>query len=244
MLNRRKLLTIGCFAPVSMALGGPVSAQTDPTCQAVLSWGFRLPPGVPVPAGRKPSLPTEVAKAFRLLLGVGKPKSPMEAANYFKNLQDRNNKTDKWLFREEWPIAERANPMIVGFFSMTQTLPSDGDQTSWCAAFVNFCLFASGYEGTDSALSGEFRKFGTATDNPKIGDIVVFRDVGASGDEGHGHVGIYNGLKNGKISVLGGNQRGQDPGSTGGVKVAEFDKDGSTLKLHSFRSLASFKKIA
>lgn len=245
MLDRRKLLVAGGFAPMSLAVSSVARAQSDPTCTAVKAWGFR--PAVldqPAAAGAGSPRNTEVAKAFRLLLSVGKKDTPVGAANYFKSLQDRNNNTDKWLYREEWPINARANPMIVGFFSMTQTLPSEGDQTAWCAAFVNFCLFTAGYEGTGSALSGSFRTFGAKTDNPQVGDVVVFRNVGASGDEGHGHVGFYNGMKNGKISVLGGNQRGDDPGSTGGVKVAAFDRQGSSLEVHSFRSLASFKKIA
>jgi uncharacterized protein (TIGR02594 family) len=241
LLNRRNLIlstSVVCASPIAT---NAAFGQTDKACVAVQIWGFRPPADQPQPTGGNAPRNEEVVKAFRLLLGASGKKTPIDVASYFSRLEDRNNKTDKWLYREEWPTPGRANPLIVGFFSMTQQLPSEGDQTPWCAAFVNFCLFAAGIEGTSNALSGNFRNFGSPTDNPKRGDIVVFREKGLRGDEGHGHVGFFYAADGETVQVLGGNQR--SPGSTGGVKIAKFPKIGSSLELHSFRSVSSFKKI-
>ena len=75
-------------------------------------------------------------------------------------------------------------------------------QTAWCAGFVNAVLRRSGLPGTDSLAARSFLNYGTATNDPQIGDIVVF-----SRGPGHGHVGFYAGRsEGGGIKVLGGNQ--------------------------------------
>ncbi|HST10196.1 MAG TPA: TIGR02594 family protein [Terriglobales bacterium] len=243
MFDRRKFLSLGGVLSASMVGISPAFSQSkkEPSkevCKQAAKLQFREAKLVPGAAGTGTPRNEEVAKAFRLLFGVGTPTNPIDAAEYFSKLNDKNK--DQELFREEWKSA-RANPMIVGFFGMTQTLPSDGDQTAWCAAFVNFCLFSAGYIGTESALSGSFRTYGEATTTPKRGDIIVFRNPGSAGDEGHGHVGFYYGEDQGRLQVLGGNQA--SPGSTGGVKIANFGRSSGSLELHSFRSAASFKKL-
>jgi len=243
MFNRRNVLLAGTVLSTSTLTGSAVGqAKKGPSqeiCKQAAKLEFREAKLFPAAAGAANPRNEEVAKAFRLLFGVGNPSTPIDAAEYFSKLQDKNK--DQELYREEWKTA-RANPLIVGFFGMTQTLPSEGDQTAWCAAFVNFCLFSSGFLGTESALSGSFRTYGAPTTTPTKGDIVVFRNPGAAGDEGHGHVGFYLGEEQGRLLVLGGNQA--SPGSTGGVKVATFARSSGSLQLHSFRSAQSFKKIA
>ena len=243
MFNRRNVLLAGSVLSTSMltepALGQTKKGPSREVCKQAAKLEFREAKLVPMAAGTANPRNEEVARAFRLLFGVGNPSAAIDAAEYFSKLPDKNK--DQELYREEWKTA-RANPLIVGFFGMTQTLPSDGDQTAWCAAFVNFCLFSSGFLGTESALSGSFRTYGTATTAPTKGDIVVFRKPGAGGDEGHGHVGFYFGEEQGRLLVLGGNQA--SPGSTGGVKVASFARSSGSLELHSFRSAQSFRKIA
>jgi uncharacterized protein (TIGR02594 family) len=248
MLNRRKiilggggLLTASSFA-ATPTLGQSKKQLSKNTCAKVMDWGFREPVQGPTAAGPGDPRSEEVPKAFRLLFGSVGRTNPIDVADYFSKLNDKNK--EGRFYREEWP-EKRANPMIVGFFSMTQTLPS-GDQTPWCAAFVNFCLFAAGYVGTNNALSGSFRSYGKPRDEPREkpqrGDIVVFRNPGAAGDEGHGHVGFFAGEENGRLLVLGGNQTGGEAGSTGGVKVANFARSSGSLEVHSIRSLESFRK--
>src|SRR5262249_31519180 len=244
MFDRRTVLIASSVFSTSMfatsrAFSEGKKAVSNEACKQAAKLEFREAKLFPMAAGPGTPRNEEVAKAFRLLFGVGTPSSPIAAAEYFSKLQDKNK--DQEFYREEWKAA-RANPMIVGFFGMTQTLPSDGDQTAWCAAFVNFCLFAAGFVGTESALSGSFRSYGSASTTPTRGDIVVFRKPGGAGNDGHGHVGFYFGEEGDRLLVLGGNQA--SPGSTGGVKVASFPRSSGSLELHSFRSSESFKRIA
>jgi uncharacterized protein (TIGR02594 family) len=262
-MNRRDLLVGATMLPVLQLSPEQAKAQSPLVCPA--EWGFRAPTfdnGLRA-AGAGDPHNDEVAAAFRILFGAaGVSSTAIEPAKYFLDLSAKNK--DGWLYKEEWPTPGRANPMIVGFFAMTQTLPSEGDQTSWCAAFVNFCLNAAGLRGTDNAMSGSFRHLIDQPENghanPKTGDVVVFRDKGASGDAGHGHVGFFvspDDITRGRFSiraeekrkfgrdtvyVLGGNQRGSDPGSTGGVKVAVLAKRGA-LDCMGYVSASSFKKI-
>jgi len=208
----------------------------------------------------------DVAKAFRLMMAAPRNVAPVDVANYFSRLDVKSETViqgAKRLFREEWPTPGPANPMIVGFFAATQLLPG-GDQTAWCAAFANFCLYTAGLLGTGSAASASFRQLTDIPSDgaPKSGDLAVFRDQGSKGDS-FGHVGFFasaSDVKSGKYQarpeamqrynqapssylwVLGGNEQGGDPGSTGGVKVAPMPRDGS-LQLLGFVSIGKFKKI-
>lgn len=76
--------------------------------------------------------------------------------------------------------------------------------TAWCAAFVNAVLATNGLPGTDSLAARSFLNYGTATNKPEMGDIVVLR---RGNNQAQGHVGFYAGEgANGKIMVTGGNQ--------------------------------------
>ena len=180
--------------------------------------------------GTGPARHGEVATAFRLLFDVDQSKGPLGAARYFEALEEKNSEGE--FYKYEW--AKRANPLIVGLFSMTNTLPSEGDQTHWCAAFVNFCLYATGKANTFSALSGSFRKFGTEATAPVPGDVAVFSKTGDMGKRGFGHVAFYISHGGGRIRVLGGNQRG-GTGSSGAVVETDYPVQGSDLFLVGIR---------
>jgi uncharacterized protein (TIGR02594 family) len=182
--------------------------------------------------GSAASRPDEVATAFRLLFAAPRDGSRLDVASYFENIKQKNR--DGELYNYEWSL--RANPLIVGLFSMTNTLSADGDQTPWCAAFVNFCLYVANRPATFSALSGSFRRYGTATADPKPGDIVVFSKWGEGGRQGYGHVGFFVEYDGDAIRVLGGNQRGST-GSTGAVTTGSFPRESAALVLHSIRSV-------
>jgi uncharacterized protein (TIGR02594 family) len=210
------------------------SASFDP----VRSWGFGPPISDPVEAvqnqtGTRPPKFGEISKAFSLLYAAPRNQDPIVVAKYFHELKDKNE--DGNLYNEEWPKEGRANPLVVGFFSSTFTIPSEGDETSWCAAFVNFCLLASGRPVTGSAQSGSFRNDVNypAVDRPKIGDIVIFRRKGPEGDKGFGHVGFFLSEDGAAVEVLGGNQ-GM---SLGRVSVAKFPFQGSSLDWFGFRKI-------
>jgi len=76
------------------------------------------------------------------------------------------------------------------------------DETAWCSAFVNWCLKAAGYEGTQSALARSWLDWGREIAEPIRGCIAVF-----SRGAGYGHVGFYLSETENEIIVLGGNQQ-------------------------------------
>lgn len=104
------------------------------------------------------------------------------------------------------------NPEILKYFD---ALGFDGsklkDETSWCAAFANWCLKEAGlpYQKTLNARS--FLDLGGKVEEPELGDIVVFwRESPASWK---GHVGFYLRHDENWIWVIGGNQGNQVQGS-------------------------------
>lgn len=193
----------------------------------------------------------EVDKARLIVEKCPSKKNPIEIAHYFQDLRqgmyDESLGADTHLYGEEWPI--RANPLIVQFFDATTYRTPSGDQTPWCAAFVNWCLVRArmGREDadklikhTESAASATFRSWGAATEEPKPGDIVVFRH---KRDSGRGHVGFFVSRTGGGIFVLGGNQMPlrvaggtYERHNTGEINIKRMPVDGGDLALHSFRT--------
>lgn len=88
--------------------------------------------------------------------------------------------------------------------------------TAWCAAFVNAVLATNGLPGTGSLAARSFLGYGSSTDKPVKGDIVVSRRGGPA----TGHVGFYQGTDAaGNVLVLGGNTSDK----VGTQKVARRD---------------------
>jgi uncharacterized protein (TIGR02594 family) len=236
MITRRNILTTASALPALGFAAQPAWAQGAPAAlDPVKDWGFiptvPFQPGAETaPTGDKPPRFDEISKAFGLLYAAPRGPTPIDVARYFETLAAKNKDGDG--YKAEWP--SRANPLIVGFFSMTNTMPSAGDQTSWCAAFINFCLAASGREMTFSALSGSFRKYRTPTENPQPGDIVVFAKPGPEGAQGFGHVGFFLEKDATGIRVLGGNQGSS---GSGAVTTAKFPFKSGALEWQSYRSV-------
>ncbi len=94
---------------------------------------------------------------------------------------------------------------LSGFFQKSGGMNLDPSNTPWCAAFANSVLKAGGMQGTGSAMARSFLNWGTPTDAPTQGDVVVMR---RGKDPRFGHVGFYagEGSKPGTIRILGGNQ--------------------------------------
>ena len=108
------------------------------------------------------------------------------------------------------------NPLIIEMFN---ALGFDGkelkDETSWCAAFANWCLKVGGYQYTGKLNARSFLDLPGETDKPELGDIVIFWRE--SPDSWKGHVGFYIKERDGWIHTLGGNQSNQ-------VKVSAYAK--------------------
>lgn len=86
------------------------------------------------------------------------------------------------------------------------TGPVDPAITPWCAGFMNAVLTNTGWESTGSLRARSFLNYGSKTNTPNEGDIVVLR---RGRDNWSGHVGFfmgyeyYDGTK--YVKVLGGN---------------------------------------
>lgn len=81
----------------------------------------------------------------------------------------------------------RSNPRIDEYLS---TVGLSGDETPWCAAFINWLLMMLGLAGTGAANARSFLKWGVPVpvDQAKPGDIVVLR---RGSSEWQGHVMVF-----------------------------------------------------
>jgi uncharacterized protein (TIGR02594 family) len=98
--------------------------------------------------------------------------------------------------------------VLEGFFSKSLGQNVNIKNTPWCAAFANSVLMTTGHPGTGSLAARSFLQYGTPTDKPTQGDLVV---MSRGGNTELGHVGFYAGMSDDgtKVKVLGGNQSGQ-----------------------------------
>jgi uncharacterized protein (TIGR02594 family) len=173
--------------------------------------------------------------------------TPIDVALYFIDIGSGKFGPELRPYITAWPLDW--NPVIVEFFKTTDTQPS-GDTTSWCAAFVNFCLIkaaigktlpAGSQEPTRSAASSTFRYWSSQTpgelgkdsgNTVRPGDLVVFRNKQSPG---YGHVGFYLAEKQTHVLVLGGNQfEGSPVRHT--INRKWIAKDGPVLQFHSYRT--------
>jgi uncharacterized protein (TIGR02594 family) len=104
---------------------------------------------------------------------------------------------------KEIPGLGADNPAILKFAMSTPGAVDE--EIPWCSSFVNFCFEESGIKGTDNRAARSWLNFGTPTNTPVRGCVVVFKR-GAEGS-GKGHVGFYlSGSTQTGIRVIGGNQ--------------------------------------
>lgn len=184
--------------------------------------------------GKLPALRAEQQLARTILARAPNGPLPVDVADYFLAVGRGDFAADWKPYTMGWP--ERWNPVIVTFFQATGTSP-EGDTTSWCAAFVNWCFQqVTGTPATKSASSSSFRTFGDRTLSPTKGDIVVFQNANPdAGSARHGHVGFFVRDHGVEVEVLGGNQiDGHDRSHM--ISSKRLMKDGPALKLHSYRT--------
>jgi uncharacterized protein (TIGR02594 family) len=238
MINRREVLAILAACAVTGTVKGSVSGEETPGSGAQGDFEGALPRLVDL--GTKPAMAEEVTIALGIMARAPTGSPPIEVMEYFERLTTRNR--DGWLYNGGWP--NRWNPVIVAFFEATDQKPV-GDETAWCAAFLNWCLTRSGrYRGTRSAGSQSFREHGTEIKQPSKGDLAVFVNT-KPGFEAFGHVGILLEERGNRCLVLGGNQvsgtRHHVVSRQWIDKIGNYEQSGgkTLLRLHSYRSLAS-----
>lgn len=93
------------------------------------------------------------------------------------------------------------NPRIIEYHDSVTKKFKD-DETPWCASFVCWCLEQAGIESTDSAWAKDFLNWGVEIEDPEIGCLAIFH---RGSRNQFGHVGIFMGMRKGKIMLLNGN---------------------------------------
>lgn len=130
----------------------------------------------------------------------------------------------KWLkiARHEIGVAEKNpgnNPRILEYLATTTLSEADKskDETPWCSAFTNWVIRMAGMKGTDSAWALDWRNWGKALGDGKLGAIAVFSRKRTN--ESGGHVGFWLGETSSQIRLLSGN-------SSNSVNIANYPKNG------------------
>lgn len=99
---------------------------------------------------------------------------------------------------------EKHNPDVLKYSKETGQDWVTTDEIPWCSNFVNWCSMKAGYEYTKKANARSWLDIGFEPFRPEIGDIVVLK---RGNDPKSGHTGFLIKRKNGKVWILGGNQR-------------------------------------
>lgn len=122
----------------------------------------------------------------------------------------------------------------VGQYASETGSGSLGNNYHYCATFVRWCLKQAGCElGNTNPMAKSFKGYGQAVDpkNPPYGAVIVMH-----WGNGKYHVAFSGGMKSdGRVIMLGGNQRGPKGGSdrTGGV-VTESSVSTSKIEYAGF----------
>ena len=98
------------------------------------------------------------------------------------------------------------NPTIVAWFKEIGFSEVQDDETAWCSCCLNVMAKRAGLEYSGKLTARSWMQTGKSTDDPHIGDVVVFWRGQKTGWQGH--VGLFAGYTSDKkqIYVLGGNQ--------------------------------------
>jgi uncharacterized protein (TIGR02594 family) len=158
-------------------------------------------------------------------LDVGSPDA--DTRHYTLGVGTLSDPTPGILGRLEEPALLKRNSEIVKYFDDLATDPiydrksrsfaiaatsvSDGHArvTSWCAAFVNWCLMKAGAPHLGYATARSWLNFGTPLEKPVEGCITIVKPSNSTGST-TGHVAFYvrdwKSKHNGGVVLLGGNQ--------------------------------------
>lgn len=97
----------------------------------------------------------------------------------------------------EWNPGD--NPRIVEYLASVGV--RGGDETSWCGAFVNWCIRKAGFRGHNTGLAGQWISYGRAV-GPTYGCVVVTQPLSAGAS---GHVGFLHAMDQTNVWLLSGN---------------------------------------
>ena len=101
------------------------------------------------------------------------------------------------------------NPEVLKYFKETGFGYIKTDETSWCAAFVNYCVKKNGYEYPHSLTAKSWLAAGKKVTDPKTGDIIIFWREKKSSWKGHVAFFVEADKERGLVYCYGGNQDGK-----------------------------------
>mgnify|MGYP003626343705 FL=1 len=106
-------------------------------------------------------------------------------------------------------IGYQHNPVVLNYFKEIGHTWVATDETAWCSSFVNWVALRANLERSHKLTARSWLNVGTAINQPKINDVVIFWRHKKSSWKGH--VGFFIGYSEDKkyIYVLGGNQNNQ-----------------------------------
>ncbi len=107
------------------------------------------------------------------------------------------------------------NPRILQFSKEIGAGWVQNDETPWCAIFMQWCLKQANKPFSYMANARYFINYGTHTETPEVGDIVVLWR--GSKQSTNGHVGFFITQTEKLVYILGGNQGNS-------VNITAFDK--------------------
>ena len=107
----------------------------------------------------------------------------------------------------------QSNPAVLAMLKLDGDWP-EGDDVPWCSAFANYVAWLLRLPRSKSLMARSWLRIGRAVDeDAEVGfDVVILkrgggRQPGPDVLDAPGHVGFFAGVENGKVLVLGGNQR-------------------------------------
>lgn len=100
-------------------------------------------------------------------------------------------------------VGKAHNPVVVGFFAKAGHPEITDDETAWCSAFTNACMYEAGIKGTNNLLARSWLNWGVKTTAPRYGDVVIMRRGNSSWQ---GHVFFFLSMDDNYVYGLGGNQ--------------------------------------
>ncbi|OIQ52145.1 hypothetical protein BerOc1_00618 [Pseudodesulfovibrio hydrargyri] len=117
----------------------------------------------------------------------------------------------------------QSNPAVLAMLKLDDDWP-EGDDVPWCSAFANYVAWLLRLPRSKSLMARSWLKVGRAVGGeaePGFDVVVLKRGTGKQpGPEvldAPGHVGFYAGEENGRVLVLGGNQKDE-------VNIAAYPK--------------------
>jgi uncharacterized protein (TIGR02594 family) len=124
---------------------------------------------------------------------------------------------------QESPAAAQANPFIQWGYGLCGLSQESDDSVPWCSTFLNSICWLLRLPRSKSAAARSWLLVGQAIDiesaTPGVDVVVLKRGTGtqpgADVIRAPGHVGLFAGLEDSHVLVLGGNQ-------SNGVSVARF----------------------